>query len=688
MEASIKTKRLKIGGMTCVSCQNKIERKLQNTAGVKIAKVSYSAGTAEIAYDTDVISLKDIFRIIEKLDYQVLTGNTQQESNISRVAGILMIIVSVYVLLSQLGVLNLLVPSQLADTRMGYGMLFVIGLITSIHCIAMCGGINLSQCLPRGGESAEKTSRLSVFFPAFLYNLGRVISYTVVGFILGLAGLVFGGGGSDAGLPLMAQGILKLIAGVFMVIMGINMLGIFPWLRKLQPRMPRIFARKAGAGKNRSNSPLIVGLLNGLMPCGPLQSMQIVALASGNPFAGALSMFLFSLGTVPLMLGLGSIVSALGKQFTQKVMSVGAVLVVVLGLAMLSQGGSLSGMLLPDTLLTMILGLCAVGIVSSIPFKKPRYKTVSTLATLGLAVVVAVVWNVWSVDGAASPKNAAGVEIVDGYQIVESFLSPNSYPNITVQVGKPVKWTIKAPSGSINGCNNRINIQEYGITNYSFEQGDNVIEFTPDKTGRFQYSCWMGMIRGYITVTEVGEDSADSVAEEWTEDGVSSSDDFSTWVSEPISAGYTIPADSVAIAAEVIDEYGDPIQVVTIELTDTGFSPAIAVVRSGLDVLWHIKIAASGTESGIQLLVPNYATQLLLDQGDNSLYFFPEDSSGSFEFSTGDNAFYGYIKVVENLEKADIAEIKEAVRQFETLIYPPAMFQGIDGAGGGGCCAG
>ena len=73
--------------------------------------------------------------------------------------------------------------------------------------------------------------------------------------------------------------------------------------------------------------------------------MQIVALASGNPLAGAFSMFMFSLGTVPLMLGLGSFVSLLGKRFTKRVMEIGAVLVVVLGLAMLSQGFSLSGLL-------------------------------------------------------------------------------------------------------------------------------------------------------------------------------------------------------------------------------------------------------------------------------------------------------------------------------------------------------
>ena len=142
MDSRVKSKRLRIGGMTCVNCQNKIERKLRNTAGVKSARASYNTGTVEITYDTDIISLRDISGIIERLDYKVLTGNERQEPNISRVTGILVIVVSLYVLLQQFGILNLLVPNQLADTKMGYGMLFVIGLITSIFSIIYCLCIN------------------------------------------------------------------------------------------------------------------------------------------------------------------------------------------------------------------------------------------------------------------------------------------------------------------------------------------------------------------------------------------------------------------------------------------------------------------------------------------------------------------------------------------------------------------
>jgi len=446
MESGIKTKTLRIGGMTCVNCQNKIEKKLRSTAGIEHVKVSYNAGTASLTYDERVISLSDIAAIIEKLDYRVLAGQ-QRETDGRRIAGTLVVIVALYVILQQLGLTRMFSTLPLAQAGMGYGMLFVIGLVTSVHCVAMCGGINLSQCMP--AAQSEGGGRLAALRPSFLYNLGRVVSYTAVGAIVGGLGSVISFSGA-------LRGIVQLVAGVFMVIMGFNMLGIFPWLRKFNLRMPRIFARKIEAEKSGSKSPLYVGLLNGLMPCGPLQAMQLYALSTGDPIKGALSMMLFSLGTVPLMFGLGALSSVLSKKFTGKVMAAGAVLVVVLGMSMFSSGWSLSGFSL-----------------------------------------------------AAGFTNGAQAKIVDGTQIVHTTLSPGKYEAITVQAGVPVKWTIEAPKGSINGCNNRIVIPEFNIE-HPFKTGTNVIEFTPTKAGTFPYSCWMGMIRSSITVTEPGAASGSS----------------------------------------------------------------------------------------------------------------------------------------------------------------------------------
>jgi sulfite exporter TauE/SafE/copper chaperone CopZ/plastocyanin domain-containing protein len=617
MGSIIKTRVLRIGGMTCVSCQNKIEKKLQNTAGIINAEVSYNAGTANVTYDTDIISYKSIVGIIENLDYKVLIDQDKKGMDAGRITGILLIIAALYMVIEQTGLLNLLTPGQLADQTMSYGMLFVIGLVTSVHCVAMCGGINLSQCIPQTALEPSEGSRFSTLRPTFLYNLGRVVSYTMVGFVVGALG-------SAVTFSATLQGVLKLAAGFFMVVMGINMLGMFPWLRRLNPRMPTFLARRVQKEKAKSGSPFMVGILNGFMPCGPLQAMQIYALSTGNPFTGALSMFLFSLGTVPLMFGLGALSTVLGKKFSGKIMTAGAVLVVVLGLSMVTQGLSLSGVSVPELAFAQEKG------------------------------------------DAGSQDNQPAQKIENGVQVVNSTLSSGKYPNIKVQAGIPVKWIIDAPKGSINGCNNRMIIRDFNIE-HTFQTGENIIEFTPEKTGKVSYSCWMGMIRGTISITEEPADAggSESKAEEASD--------------KPVPAGYTIPTDDVAIGEESVDEYGNPVQKITMELTDNGFKPAAAVIKSGLDVEWNIINSTSEDNYGTNILVPDFSSQVPLESGDNKLYFTP---AGSFDFSTGDNAYYGYFKVVDDINNMDLNGIKKEIQSFKTQIWPDDTFQGA----GGSCC--
>ncbi|MDR3051802.1 MAG: cupredoxin domain-containing protein, partial [Oscillospiraceae bacterium] len=122
------------------------------------------------------------------------------------------------------------------------------------------------------------------------------------------------------------------------------------------------------------------------------------------------------------------------------------------------------------------------------------------------------------------------------------------------------------------------------------------------------------------------------------------------------------------------DENGEEMQEVEIELTDAGFAPAVAVVQSGLITRWHVvNNASSGAQGAAQLLVPNYVTQIDLDAGENPLYLQPDDS---FDFSTGDNAFYGYMKVVDDLDAVDVEAIRAEVAAYQTLIWPPETFEG------------
>lgn len=451
MEQNLIRKVLNIDGMTCVSCETRIENALENTQGVKAVRVSYGSSTAEVTYDPQTISLDNIIETIEILDYKVInTKNNKNVSNkkdaktsdkmtINQLAAVGVLLFAGYLIIKNTVGFNF-IPN--ISQNMGYGVLFVVGLITSLHCVAMCGGISLSQCASHQFSESD-TKKWSKFKPSLLYNAGRVISYTVVGGVVGALGSVISFSGT-------AKGIVAILSGVFMVIMGLNMLNIFPWLRKFIPHMPKSFGTKIH-NNSGGHGPFYVGLLNGFMPCGPLQAMQIYALGTGSFFAGAASMFVFSMGTVPLMFGFGAISSFLSSRFTHKMMKVSAVLVMILGIVMLNRGFALSGVNIPS-------GISAETSGSS---------------------------NVAKIEGSV--------------QVVTTKLQSGGYTPFTVQKGIPVKWTIRAEESVINGCNQTVTIPQYNISK-TLKPGANEIDFTPQEDGNIPYTCWMGMIRSNITV--------------------------------------------------------------------------------------------------------------------------------------------------------------------------------------------
>ena len=195
----------------------------------------------------------------------------------------------------------------------------------------------------------------------------------------------------------------------------------------------------------KANSSFVIGLLNGLMPCGPLQSMQIYALSAGSAPRGALSMLVFSLGTVPLMLGFGLVSGRLNRKYTQVMLKVSALLIFVMGLNMVGNGFSLSGV---------------------------------------------------SVSRVNSARAVTGIQS-DGIQILRTEIDYGSYPAVKVKAGVPVRWSIIVPEEKLNGCNGEILIPALDV-DLVLHAGENILEFTAGEPGVIPYSCWMGMIRSTI----------------------------------------------------------------------------------------------------------------------------------------------------------------------------------------------
>lgn len=440
----------KVHGITCQKCKDKIEGTLRNEKGVEEVNVHLKKKSMYIDYDEKQIKASRIKNILHELGYEVENYDTKkrdehEENNVLMYVGLALL--AFLVLSKFVPDFSLLLTEGKSVSSV---MLFIIGITTSFHCISMCGGIALSQVV------AEKDNMKR----NIMYNIGRVISYTVLGGIVGFLG---------AGITLgnRLYGIVPILLGGMMIIVGLGNAGV---LSLGQWKVTQKFNIKLGQIKARfgaDKGPFVLGLLNGLMPCGPLQLMQIYALSTGSFLDGALAMFAFSLGTVPLMLGMGAFIHKLSIKSRVMVYKMGGYLILVLGLSMVMNGMGTLGI--------------QVG-----PGGTNRGKG-SSVSSQGN-----------DVEGA---KNKSTVRMEDGYQIVEVDVLPRGYQDIVVQKGIPVKMIFNVPLGGLNGCNYAINIPEYDIFT-ALQEGENSITFEPTEEGKFMYSCWMGMIRHTITVVD------------------------------------------------------------------------------------------------------------------------------------------------------------------------------------------
>lgn len=201
--------------------------------------------------------------------------------------------VSLFIILQKLGIVNLVTSGEV-----GYGTAFLVGLVASVStCMAVVGGIVLSMSA-NFAKSGDKVR------PQVLFHIGRLVAFFVLGGVIGSVGSVF---------QLGATGtfILSLIVSVMLLILGVNLLDVFPWVKKLQLTLPSFVGKRVHGLKNINHTltPLLVGIATFFLPCGFTQSMQMYALSTGSFWTGAMMMFVFALGTLPVlaMLSFGSL---------------------------------------------------------------------------------------------------------------------------------------------------------------------------------------------------------------------------------------------------------------------------------------------------------------------------------------------------------------------------------------------
>ncbi len=291
-------------GMHCAACEILIEKKLLKIEGVASVEASTSNGKVTIEYEAQKPNIEALNIIFKKDNYTffenqpAITGDTKKEAMNPTLLGftITAIIIVLFLLLDKAGISGFLNVGSKSSLLTFFGFGILAGLSS---CAALVGGIVLSMSKQWQVLYANEQSSFKKFQPHMLFNAGRILSYAILGGVLGLIG-------GRLQLSFTITSFLVILISLLMIALGLQMLGIKAF-RRFQFSMPKFITRKI-ANENNFNGkymPFVMGALTFFLPCGFTITAQTLALLSGSPMQGGLIMGLFALGTMPMLLLIG-----------------------------------------------------------------------------------------------------------------------------------------------------------------------------------------------------------------------------------------------------------------------------------------------------------------------------------------------------------------------------------------------
>lgn len=337
-----------------------------------------------------------------------------------------------YLVLSEMRIIP-----NLSNATLTIPAVFILGVLASVStCMATSGALFLSTIGRIKGDR---------IVPAITFNVGRVLAYSVFGFLLGLVGQI-------VRVNYQSSVMLNVFISIVMVLIGLDMLGIIS-LSSIVPKnrfshwfwkIEQSFARKP------KKTALFLGALTYYLPCGFSQTVQVFALGTADPWYSMLLMGVFALGTVPALLAI-SVTSFFTKtSWYPWFMKVVAVLIVLVSVGYIFNTAKLY--------------------IDVEAFAFEDYK-----------------------------KEQGEVILENGYQIVKmDVLSDGYHPNtFTVQKNIPVRWIVNGIN--VYGCQGFLNVPKLGIEQ-ALKRGENIFEFTPDKAGTISFSCSTNSRQGALLV--------------------------------------------------------------------------------------------------------------------------------------------------------------------------------------------
>ncbi len=444
------SKTIHIKGMHCVSCEILLEKELMKLEEIDKCHISHRKGTLNVVCKGEMPYAK-IEDVVEKCGYHISKKDEQTYKKEKKsleyylLMFLIFVVVGNFVYMLRSFEITKFFP-EVGD-NVGVLIALLLGVVASLStCLVLVGGLVLSfGNMYKVGED-KKHPWLSRSLPHVYFHIGRIVGFGLLGGLLGMLG-------SKINYSISFTGYITIVVALVMLYIGLQILGFLPSITKLGFHLPKGFSKKIHSlqESNHPLTPMIIGVLTFLLPCGFTQSMQLAAVASGNFWTGAIIMSAFAVGTFPALFSLG-----IGSSFASKnkfgiFNKVVGVVVIFFALYSLNSGLVLSGANF------------------SIDF-----------------------WNVGS----------TGIEssIEDNVQVVKMDVDWTFVPNeFVIKNGVPVRWEINGVN--VSGCTNEVVIPSLNISK-KIDSGINIIEFTPEKVGTIPFSCWMGMQGGKFIVED------------------------------------------------------------------------------------------------------------------------------------------------------------------------------------------
>lgn len=443
-----------IEGMHCASCEILVKEKLEEIPEVMKAEVSLKSKSAILTvkqFPTE----KSIVEAVASAGYSVGYEEKTLISHDKRVyrdVTIGALLVTILTIIFSQSNLKILANLTTDNSNLGVTAL-VIGLTAGIStCMALVGGLVLGIST-KHAERYPSATRLQRFRPHIFFNIGRIVGFTLLGALVGGLGAFFSLSGSLLGW-------LMIIVSLVMLVLGLNLTELFPRLEKLT--LPSKLASKLGLKTKDQREyswygSILTGALTFFLPCGFTQAMQLLAVSSGTPMAGALIMGMFALGTTPGLLGIGGLAAVIKGRFAKSFFRIVGVAVIALALVNFANAFTLANIRLPD------FGA----------MYKPKPLVISN-DTKRLDTVFRP---------SSNPED----------------ITPSSF---TTKVGQKTALVVDTKADG-QGCMSTIMIPGLYDKPIFLRGGKQlVLEFTPKVPGIYKITCAMGVPRGTITVEE------------------------------------------------------------------------------------------------------------------------------------------------------------------------------------------